>query len=143
MKAPPASAPHKKENESRRREGRLTGRQPLLPAGNWEWNLVTKEYRWCEAMYRIFQVPRHQSPPRTGTFFNCVHPEDRQRVVRALGKALVGARPYNIKHRIVWLDGSVRFIHGKADVTFEGGRPTRIRGTIQDITDLRQSEALG
>jgi PAS domain-containing protein len=142
MNAPHANARQKKENEDRQRAVPLTRRQPLLPTGNWEWNLVTKKYSWCDAMYRIFNVPPHQSPPRTGTFFNCVHPEDRQRVVRALGKALVGARPYNIEHRIVWLDGSVRFIHGKADVTFDGGRPTRISGTIQDITDMRRSEEL-
>jgi hypothetical protein len=66
-------------------------------------------------MYRIFNLPPQQSPLRTGTFFNCVHPEDRGKVVKAIGKALVGEQPFNIEHRIV---GSVRFVHGKAEVTF-------------------------
>lgn len=137
-----ASESKKKENEDRQREVRLIGRQHLIHAGNWEWNLVTKKYSWCDEMYRIFNLPLQQSPPRTGTFFNCVHPDDKQEVVRALGKALVGERPYNMEHRIVWYDGSVRFIHGKAEVTFEGGRPTRIWGSVQDITDTRQVEEL-
>jgi PAS domain-containing protein len=131
----------KKENEDRQREVCLIGRQHLIHAGNWEWNLVTKKYTWCEEMYRIFNLPLQQSPLRTGTFFNSIHPEDRQRVVRALGKALVGERPYNIEHRIVWPDGSVRFIHGEATVTFDnGGRPIRIWGTVQDVTGKRQVE---
>jgi hypothetical protein len=142
MNARHATECKKKENGERQRKVRLIGRQNLIQAGNWEWNLVTKEYIWCNEMYRIFNLPLQQSPPRTGTFFNCVHPDDRQRVVRAMGKALVGERPYNIKHCIVWPDGSVRFIHGKAEVTFDGGRPTRIWGTIQDITDTSQVEEL-
>jgi PAS domain-containing protein len=145
MNACQASERKKKENEDRQREVCLIGRQHLIHAGNWEWNLVTKKYTWCEEMYRIFNLPLQQSPLRTGTFFNSIHPEDRQRVVRALGKALVGERPYNIEHRIVWPDGSVRFIHGEAEVTFDyGGRPIRILGMVQDITSTHHFEkALG
>jgi hypothetical protein len=129
------------ENEGRSTEIPLLGMQPSIFLGNWEWNLKTKEYCWCEEMYRIFNLT---SPPislRTGTFFNGVHPEDRARVVKAWGQALVGAEPYNLEHRILWPDGSVRFVHGKAEVAFDGaGRPRRIWGTIQDITERRQSE---
>jgi PAS domain S-box-containing protein len=52
-------------------------------------------------------------------------------------------QPYNIEHRILWPDGSVRFVHGKAEVTFdEAGRPISIRGTVQDITDRREVRKL-
>jgi PAS domain-containing protein len=52
-----------------------------------------------------------------------------------LGKALVGKQPYNMDHRIVRPDGSVRFIHGEAAVTFDkAGRPIRMLGTVQDVT---------
>ena len=92
-------------------------------------------------MYRIFNLKPDQSTPRTGTFFNCVHPDDREKVVRAFGKALVGEKPFSIEHRIVYPDGSVRFIYGEAAVTFDnGGRPIRILGTVQDITGMQKSE---
>ncbi len=129
------------ENEYQPTQVRRPG-QRLLHLGNWEWNLETKKYSWCDEMYRIFKLSPQQSPPRTGTFFNCVHPEDREKVVKALGRALVGGQPYNIEHRIVWPDGSVRFVQGKAEVTFDQvGRPRRVLGTIQDITALRQAAA--
>ena len=111
--------------------------------GYWEWNLKTGEYRWCEEMYRIFNLTPQQIPPRTGTFFNGIHPEDREKVAKALGKALVGEQPYNLKHRLVWPDGSVRSVHGKAEVTFDGqGRPRRVLGTVRDLTDGRLVEEL-
>ena len=63
-------------------------------------------------------------------------------MVKAIGKALVGEQPFNIEHRIVWTDGSVRFVHEKAEVTFDGGRPIRIWGIVKEITDRRRVEEL-
>ena len=98
----------------------------------------TRKYGWCDEMYRIFNLPPQQTL-RTGTFFNSIHPEDRGKVVKALGKALVGEEAFNIEHRIVWPDKAVRSIHGKAKVSFDGGgRPVRVLGTVQDITDNQQ-----
>lgn len=126
-----------KEHAFRQKEVGLIGPQRLMHVGYWEWDLKTKKYSWCDEMYRIFNVTPQQVSLRTGIFFNSVHPEDRNEVVKSFGKALVGKQPYNIYHRIIWPDGSVRFVHGKAEVTFDKGRPTRFWGTIQDITERR------
>lgn len=134
-----AKEPKPTESSGRQTGERLLGAQRLLLAGYWEWNLRTKKYSWSEEMYQIFKVMPKPFPPKTGTFFNAVHPEDKDRVVRALGQALVGKEPFNIEHRIVCPDGSVRFVQGKAEVTFEEGRPVRVLGMVQDITDKRQA----
>ena len=66
-----------------------------------------------------------------------------ERLSKLLGKALVGMQPYDIEHRILWPDGSVRVVHGKAEVTFdEADRPISIWGTVQDITDRREGREL-
>lgn len=131
------------EKEERAREAQQRGAQRSLYGGNWEWNLKTKEYRWCDEMHRIFQVTPQESPLRTGTFLNRVHPEDRDKVVKALGNALVGVQPYDLEHRLLWPDGTVRFVRGQADVTFdEAGRPLCMTGTVQDITAARQADAV-
>ena len=135
--------PNQKEKEYRRSVGRLARRQRPINVGNWDWNLETKEYSWSDEMYQIFNLKPQQFPLRTGTFLKCVHPDDKQKVVRALGKALVGKQSYDIDHRIVWPDGSVRLIHGEAAVTFDkAGRPIRMMGTVQDITVIQQAEQL-
>lgn len=129
------------ENETRQIEVHGRGAQRSIFSGNWEWNLRTNRYSWCDEMHRIFQLTPQQHPLRTNTFLNRVHPEDRERVVKAIGNALVGAQPYNIEHRILWPDGTVRVVHGKAEVTCdEAGRPLRIMGTVQDITERRQAD---
>ena len=136
-----ATEPNRKEKEYRQSEGCLARGQRHINVGIWDWNLETREYSWSDEMYQIFNLKPQQFPIRTGTFLNCVHPSDKQEVVRALGKALVGEQSYNIDHRIVWPDGSVRFIHGEAAVTFDkAGRPIRMLGTVQDITVMQQAE---
>ena len=136
-----ASSANQKEEEYQQSEGRLARGQRLINVGNWDWNLETRKYSWSDEMYQIFNLKPQQFPIRTGTFLNCVHPDDKQKVVRALGKALVGEQFYNIDHRIVWPDGSVRVIHGEAAVTFDkAGRPIHMLGTVQDITVMQQSE---
>jgi PAS domain-containing protein len=139
MNRPYIKKPEQIEDECRQTKDGLIGTQRLMLVGYWEWNLETKKYGWCDEMYRIFKLMVQQFPPRTGTFFNCIHPEDRGKVVKALGKALVGEQPYNIDHRIVWPDGSVRIVHGEAEVTFDKrGRPIHMLGKVLDITDGRQ-----
>ena len=128
------------QDEGQPVEGRSLRQQPLAQVGKWEWHLLTKKFVWCPEMYRIFNLSPQPRPLRTGNFFNCVHPEDKDRVVRAFGQALVGEQPYRIEHRIVWPDGSVRFVQAEAAVKFDqGGRPVSMFGTIRDITCLRQA----
>ncbi len=130
--------------ESHTTEPNQTGGKPL-PGGKdpssvgwWNWNLETREYSWSDEMYRIFNLKPPYSPTRTGTFLNRVHPDDKQKVVIALGKALVGEQSYNIEHRIVWPEGEVRLIQGRATVRFNNvGIPILMLGTVQDITGLK------
>jgi PAS domain-containing protein len=137
MKKLSLSEPKPAETQCTENEIGLIGAQRLMFAGYWEWDLKTGKYGWCDEMYRIFNLPPQQ-PLRTGTFFNCIHPEDRGKVVKALGKALVGEEPFNIEHRIVWPDGAVRSVQGKAEVSFDGGKPVRVLGTVQEITNNLQ-----
>ena len=129
--------PKSTENQCKENEIGLIGAQRLKFAGYWEWDLKTGKYGWCDEMYRIFKLPPQQ-PLRTITFFNSIYPEDRGKVVKALGKALVGKEPFDIEHRIVWPNGAVRSVHGKAEVSFDRGRPVGVLGTVQDITDNLQ-----
>jgi two-component system, sensor histidine kinase PdtaS len=134
-------SPNRRKINAKENEIGLIGPQRLMFVGYWGWDLKTGKYSWCDEMYRIFNLTPQQ-PLRTGTFFNGIYPEDRQRVAKALGKALAGEQPYNIQHRIVWPDGSVRSVFGKAEVTFEGDRPVQVFGTVQNITDSQQIKEL-
>ncbi len=67
-------------------------------------------------------------------------PDDRDFVKKAVNEALYG-KPYSIDHRIILPDGTVRIVHEQGEVTFgESGEPIRMLGTVQDITEKKETE---
>ncbi len=72
-----------------------------------------------------------------------IHPEDRDRVERAMREQQVTG-DYDERYRIIRPDGEERWIHDRAfPITNEEGDVHRIAGLAQDITDqVRQEERL-
>lgn len=121
-------------------ERRLSEAQKIAHIGNWDWNTVTDEVYWSDEMYHIFGL----APLKLGISYNKVldyiHPEDRKYVNNAVKKALNG-NPFDIDYRIILPDGEERVVHGQGEVVFDEKRnPTRMRGTIQDITERKKAE---
>uniref|UniRef100_B8HTL5 Circadian input-output histidine kinase CikA n=1 Tax=Cyanothece sp. (strain PCC 7425 / ATCC 29141) TaxID=395961 RepID=B8HTL5_CYAP4 len=75
-----------------------------------------------------------------------IHPDDRERVKQAVYAAIDPASPgtYEIEYRIVWEDGSERWVLAKGQAQFEGEAGSRqavdFFGTLLDITEHKQAE---
>jgi two-component system cell cycle sensor histidine kinase/response regulator CckA len=96
---------------------------------------------WSKEACRIFGYGEGEFPGTTTAFLEQVHPADRDAVRGASDAALNENRPFDIEHRIVRRDGSVRWVHEKADVVRDASsRVVRMIGTVQDITDRRLLE---
>jgi two-component system, cell cycle sensor histidine kinase and response regulator CckA len=116
--------------------------QEVAHIGSWVAELDdTNALGWSPETHRIFGVPLGQFRGTSDAFLAFVHEEDRESVHRASEAATAGNAPYEVEHRIVRADGTVRWVQEKADVLRDaGGKPTRMVGTVQDITDRRQLE---
>ena len=97
---------------------------------------------WSTETHRIFGVTPGRFDGTSASFFARVHPDDVEAVRVAVRAATAAGGPaYDIEHRIIRTEGTVRWVHEKADVVRdERGRAVRIIGTVQDITDRRQLE---
>jgi PAS domain S-box-containing protein len=68
------------------------------------------------------------------------HPDDKESLIKALDQRLEGV-PYYKEHRIVHLDGSVRWVSSRSfPVRNEDGKIYRWASTMEDITDRKQAE---
>ena len=75
-------------------------------------------------------------------FFNAVHPDDRAAIGATVTEALRNHRDYEIEHRIIRADGALRVVQEWGAMEQNAaGRPVRIRGTCQDVTEQRAAEA--
>jgi PAS domain S-box-containing protein len=116
--------------------------QEVAHIGSWVQELDgSEQLGWSTETHRIFGVPLGEFKGTSETFFAFVHTDDREAVRTAAAAAIAEGKPYDIVHRIIKTDGSVRWVHEKADVVRDAaGRPARMIGTVQDVTEIRQLE---
>ncbi len=123
--------------------------EALAHVGHWEWWLESERLVCTDEFFRIFGLAPGSEVLTIERYLAMVHEEDRERVAQTLAQATVeGGLRYTA--RIVAPDGDSRTINvfGEA-VPGPDGRPERVRGFVQDITDitrvdraLQQSRAL-
>ncbi|TAM51079.1 MAG: PAS domain S-box protein, partial [Acidobacteria bacterium] len=59
----------------------------------------------------------------------------------ALNQAVQGAKDYDLDHRVVWPDGTIRWVHAHAQLTRDAeGAPETLLGTVVDVTERRRAE---
>ena len=118
-------------------EATLQRAQSVAKIGSWELDVRTGQLAWSDETYRMLGV-RSGAIPTLRTFFDLIHPDDRERVAAAWQAALAGA-PFDIEHRIVV--GETLWVRAQADVQFdEAGQAVCAIGVIQDITAKKGSD---
>ncbi len=127
------------EEALRRSKASLARAQEMAHLGNWEEDAATGKLEWSEEVYRIFHLPMGE-PMDRDRFLELVHPDDRTAVGAAVQAALSTAAPYNIDHRIVLPDGTVRHVREHAETVRDKQGALRLVGTVQDITEYKQME---
>ena len=128
------------EEKLRDSERRLSEAQRITHVGNLEWDIVENKMYRSDELYRIFGLNPREFDIPYGTLLKCIHPADRIDLDNAIIDTLNG-NLFENDYRIILADGEERIAHVKGDVIFdEKNRPIRLRGTVQDITELRKSE---
>ena len=122
-------------------EEKLAQAQRIAHLGYWERDLATNTVYWSDETYRIFGLQPQEGAIGFDQFHQVLHPEDREKVTEASAKAIAGGRRYDVEYRAVRPHGEVRFIHTQGDLVKNSeGRPVRMFGTAQDITDQKHAE---
>jgi two-component system cell cycle sensor histidine kinase/response regulator CckA len=82
-------------------------------------------------------------PPLThAEWLGLVHPDDRERVRAVAREGLERTRAWEAEFRVVWPDGTMRWLLSKATVLVDhDGRPTHMTGVSFDITERKRAEA--
>ena len=113
--------------------------------GWWSTNPQTRELSWSVSARRMFGFDDGQEV-HLDTPIERIHPQDRPRVVDAIEAALdpAGDGRYAEHYRVVWPDGTVRWIQALGNAEFEtpaGGQraPTRFSGVLWDVTEQQQA----
>lgn len=122
-------------------ESRLREAQAVAQLGSWELDLVKNELWWSDENYRIFDT-LPEAVHTYEAFLKAVHPEDREFVNQAYTESVKKHTVYDIEHRLLLGDGSVRWVHERCKTYYdENGIALRSTGTTHDITERKNAEA--
>jgi two-component system, cell cycle sensor histidine kinase PleC len=122
-------------------ERNLADAQRIALIGSWELNLMTGEEKWSDQMYRLVGPEPNDSELTSKTFFEFVHWEDQENLRKTIEKTIETGASYNADYRIVRRDGTNRYIHEEGEIAeWQDGKPVRVIGVTQDITERKLSE---
>lgn len=129
-------------DEIESRDQRLEIMLAASGTGFWEWDIVTGDLQWSDAIFRQHGMEPADRAPAFTTYIGMIDKEDRDPFDSAIQRALEGGGDFDLDFRLVWPDGTEHWTRGSGRVfRDEADRPVRMLGTGQDITDQKLLES--
>lgn len=134
--------------ESRTRAVRHSeaGRTRLLYAlekarmGIWEANLQTGEVWWSPNVLELFGESEHTFSRTFESFIGRIHPDDQDFVKHAITRPAAGGTDFEIDHRIVHNDGSIRRVKMRGRVIRnDHGSAINVMAAVLELNDFHSS----
>ncbi|MFK0335347.1 PAS domain-containing protein [Rhizobium sp. NPDC090275] len=112
-----------------------------LNVGTWTWDLLSSEITWSHGLFRMLGFDPSSVVPTLDLYQSLVHPDDQMTFDDAIGLAS-DRRLQNRKFRIIRPDGSLRWLHSKAQPHLDrSGVPVLLFGVIVDVTEEEELKA--
>jgi PAS domain S-box-containing protein len=115
--------------------------------GTWDYDPVTDDVYWDARTRELFGVGPEEEIRYDRVVWEVIHADDRARAHAAAQRAFdpAGDGLYQIEHRVVHRNGSLRWLAVRGRAFFEGTgderRAVRMLGTVQDVTERKRAEA--
>ncbi len=131
------------EQKLRSREVELEEAQRVAQIGSWEADVLENHSVWSDEQFRLLGLEPSQGNFSFEDYLEMVHPEDREKLREAAGKAVSDAGSFTLDYRIIRKDTTMRWMHGRGETITDGtGKVVRMRGINQDITERKRSADL-
>jgi PAS domain S-box-containing protein len=128
------------EEKLRQTEQLLNEAQLMAKVGNWNADLVKNEIYWSSGTKLIYGFP-DDFQGGFEDFTSLIHPADRERVLAQIKQSELSGEAIEDEFRIIRPDGQERTLHSQTRfVMGSDGRPLRIYGIQQDITELKKAQ---
>ncbi|HEY6403648.1 MAG TPA: PAS domain S-box protein [Blastocatellia bacterium] len=125
-----------REGEERLRLALEAGRM-----GVWTWDTRTNSLKWSKEHYVVMGLAPFSVEPDYYTWTSRVHPDDLLVATESIRKAIEEKGEYRCEYRVIWPDGSMRWVEGRGKPVYDGGgQCLKVGGLIVDITERKQAE---
>jgi len=139
-----ADITERKEAEAalHKRDALLLESQRVAKLGHYRLDIRSGQWESSETLNDIFGIDKNYNTDING-WAEIIHPDQRDEMLAYFtGDVLEKQNAFNREYRIIRKsDGQERWVHGLGQLEFDDeGKPTRMIGTIQDITERKLAE---
>ncbi|MDB5946385.1 MAG: chemotaxis protein methyltransferase CheR, partial [Ramlibacter sp.] len=104
--------------------------------GIWDWDIPNNHVSWSEHIYALHDMAPGSFGGMVEDFGPLIHPDDVERVMAILDRALKLGEPYAAEYRFRRGDGTERWLATKGFVSRDAqGEPVRMVGAVSDVTE--------
>lgn len=126
-----------------KRELHLEMSQRLATLGSWEWTFEDNSGHVSNTWKELFAIDVIDDSQVLELLVAASHPDDRNAVHLSMEESQRTGESNDIEYRIILPDGQERNIHAICNVEIDSnGKPVRMYGIVQDVTDKKQSDDL-
>ncbi len=109
--------------------------------GLWDWNVLSNEVSYADRFKELLGFVGDEFPDVFDSFESHLHPEDEAHVKQAIQAHLQQRVPYDVQYRLRTKSGEYRWFRARGQAIWnDAGQPTRMAGSITDITAQKQAE---
>ncbi len=115
---------------------RLELAQSLAKVGSFSYDALSGEMLWSDQVFRILSYDKGHDAPELSKFLACCNSDERRRLQEQFS-----SREGEGEYRLENGDSQVHFAIIRSTSIFDdSGQLQRVRGTIQDVTQLKENE---
>ncbi len=107
--------------------------------GTWSWDVESDRVMWDAECRRLFGLREEIREADLATFLSLLHADDREQSRQALRDAAARNADYDETHRVVWADGTLRWLRCRGRPWVEGKRRLMV-GVSLDVTSAKKAE---
>lgn len=128
------------ELSMRRSNQLLVASQSIARLGGWELSVPDNELYWTAETYRIHDTSPEEFDPNVDKALGFYLPKSRKKINTAFKKALTKGVGYDLTLQTHTAKGRRIDVRTTCEVILQDGKPIKLYGIFQDITDQKKAE---
>lgn len=113
--------------------------QRIAKIGSWSWDIASNRIEWSKQLLVMFGLKKEQFGRSFEEYLELVHPDDKGLISDIIAESLKTGHPFTFDHRIQ-RDGKIIWLHSEGQVKLLNGKPHKLFGTAQDVTQLKNAQ---
>lgn len=113
--------------------------QSIAKVGGWELDLITNNLYWTAETYHIHDTSPEEFNPTVDAGVSYFLPESQKEIIQAIELAMNEGKGYDLYLETFTTKGRKIDVRTTCEVTVVDGKPIKLTGIFQDITDVKKA----